>query len=576
MRFFHNMTSKAALPLVLLLTLIWDQSAAASGPDYNMDIIRRLGLNTFTAIINRDSTGIPPVLDSLRNAARTCGSAGMYEEELTARSYLGEYLLSTDNWAMAKPQLDTALALWRNIRDNADMDKLTDGNAVNKIFNSLAIYEVNYSVNYEKAVSLLIEGAETAERFGNESDYIVMASNLVIIDLIRNNPDGLKYALEVYRISKTQDDIFAKYSAAYGVALMEYVAGDYDLAEHYVLEALEYYKGLDADRLGAYNTYANILHAKGRDKEAAANYRKAMDRIESKSVTSALYTYLSYGKFLTETGSHREAVYILLKGIHLAEEKENKGFTYQLYETASKAYAALGDWKNAYIYGGKYHEMYNRVFDTKREWAINELTLKYETARKEQLLKENEIKLVKRGRALTALILVVALVLSVSGVIYYQYLNKNKMYKTIARQYSEAIRSQARAEESKYAVSSLADDKNKELFGSIEELMSTRHAYRDPELTREAVAEAIGTNRTYLSKAINDNTGKSFNQYIASYRLKEVIEKLSDPSDNTPLKAISMEAGFSSINTLYKLFKDEVGMPPAKYREKILELSKEQ
>ena len=98
--------------------------------------------------------------------------------------------------------------------------------------------------------------------------------------------------------------------------------------------------------------------------------------------------------------------------------------------------------------------------------------------------------------------------------------------------------------------------------------MKTEHSYRQRDLTVEKVAKMIGTNRTYLSKAINEKTALSFNYYINSYRIQEAVWLLSDPGNDIPLKTLSYELGFHSLSTFYKLFNDVVGMPPSKFREK--------
>lgn len=84
----------------------------------------------------------------------------------------------------------------------------------------------------------------------------------------------------------------------------------------------------------------------------------------------------------------------------------------------------------------------------------------------------------------------------------------------------------------------------------------------------------IGTNRTYLSRVINEKTGMSFVNYLNSYRIEKALEILSDTDDDTPLKAIGPAVGFSSMSTFYKLFQEKVGMTPTKYRQKIIEISK--
>ncbi len=167
------------------------------------------------------------------------------------------------------------------------------------------------------------------------------------------------------------------------------------------------------------------------------------------------------------------------------------------------------------------------------------------------------------------------------------YANKNKMYTKIVRQYKDTIDKESKTEQkiallkerlesnestSKYN-SSLTEEKDKELFIKLEEYVKSSKIYKELNLTRERLAEAVDTNRTYLSQVINENAGKTVTQYINQYRISESLRILSDKNNTTPLKAIHIESGFNSQTTFYKLFQEQVGMTPAKYREKILKIS---
>lgn len=57
-----------------------------------------------------------------------------------------------------------------------------------------------------------------------------------------------------------------------------------------------------------------------------------------------------------------------------------------------------------------------------------------------------------------------------------------------------------------------------ELFARIEYLMQTEGVYRQNDLTIERLAERLDTNRTYISRAINQQAGKAFSSYVNSYR----------------------------------------------------------
>lgn len=104
--------------------------------------------------------------------------------------------------------------------------------------------------------------------------------------------------------------------------------------------------------------------------------------------------------------------------------------------------------------------------------------------------------------------------------------------------------------------------------------MREEKIYKDNFITKDKVAEILGTNRTYLSRIINEQSKLSFTHYVNRFRIEEAIRLLSDPNNETPMKAISAELGFNSISTFYNLFQSSVGMTPSQYRNKVMELPK--
>ena len=170
------------------------------------------------------------------------------------------------------------------------------------------------------------------------------------------------------------------------------------------------------------------------------------------------------------------------------------------------------------------------------------------------------------------------------------YYRKQKLYKAIVRQNKEAIRREHQLKEqivsmksiqettsnehlqTKYASSSLNEEKKHNLFEALEKLMTEDHIYTDNLLTKDKVAELLGSNRTYLSQIINEQTGKTFTQYINDYRIQDAIHQLSDPNNQISLKALSMELGFNSPTTFYKQFQIATEMTPTQYRKQVIEL----
>lgn len=89
--------------------------------------------------------------------------------------------------------------------------------------------------------------------------------------------------------------------------------------------------------------------------------------------------------------------------------------------------------------------------------------------------------------------------------------------------------------------------------------------FKNPTLTLDALAEELGTNRSYLSIVINSRMQKGFTEYVNFYRVEEAKKLLRD-TDNK-VSYISAESGFGSPQTFYSIFKNVVQLTPTEYRK---------
>lgn len=103
-------------------------------------------------------------------------------------------------------------------------------------------------------------------------------------------------------------------------------------------------------------------------------------------------------------------------------------------------------------------------------------------------------------------------------------------------------------------------------FQKVESLMVNDRLFCEQELSREVVAAAIGTNRTYLVRSIKNATGKTFSEYIADLRTSYAATLLTTTEE--PLDKIGTMCGFRSKSTYYRAFALAYGCTPSEYRKK--------
>lgn len=519
---------------------------------------------------------IHPYVSRLRGigAAHDDQRALMYADLFCGQSYL-----LAEGSDSTRIYLDRALIRARQCEDPV---------ALCRIYNALGIYAVSIETNYFGGIEYFLEAMEYARSASLNRFYLVAQCNLANTYYMRNDPAGLKYAEEVYRLGTEWGYDYLAFGGAVISAYMHYMLGDQDRALEYVLRTLP-----DTDKFGyhteLYSLYANILHAQGDDAGAERYYLMALDHIDEKVVTAAVMTYLSYGTYLNDRGEYARAIPVLRQGIELSERSNNAVHRYKLYLRISEAETALGRYREALDYFKNYHSQADSIFNVERERSINELRVKYDAERQENMLRRSEIDLIRQQRKFQLLLLLLLFVIGISAVVYILYRRKDKMYKQIVRQQYEFLKKEKKAAQPAMPPpgptspqaekpSPDRDDhavRDAELFARIEYLMQTEGVYRQNDLTIERLAERLDTNRTYISRAINQQAGKTFSSYVNSYRIDEAVRRLSDVDDDTPLKALAQMLGYNHLQTFYTSFQSAIGMPPSKYREKLLKLHRE-
>ncbi len=104
----------------------------------------------------------------------------------------------------------------------------------------------------------------------------------------------------------------------------------------------------------------------------------------------------------------------------------------------------------------------------------------------------------------------------------------------------------------------------------LKKAMEVNLFYQDPDLNLRSLAETLDLNPNELSRIINTAFGKSFNDFINEYRIREVTRKMLDPAyDRITLLGIAMDAGFNSKSTFNRTFRQMTGKSPAEYKSRL-------
>jgi len=83
--------------------------------------------------------------------------------------------------------------------------------------------------------------------------------------------------------------------------------------------------------------------------------------------------------------------------------------------------------------------------------------------------------------------------------------------------------------------------------------MNERELGRNPNTNAATLSSAVGTNRIYVARCIQEHTGLSFNDYLNKKRIEFIAGRLcEDPGQKQ--EALYFEAGYRSRQTAYRNF----------------------
>lgn len=99
-------------------------------------------------------------------------------------------------------------------------------------------------------------------------------------------------------------------------------------------------------------------------------------------------------------------------------------------------------------------------------------------------------------------------------------------------------------------------------------LFEMEKPYRQYDIKVQDVASLIGTNKTYLSRALNRRLSKNFSQFVNTYRIKDVCEAFIN-NPNTDIRDIADNYGFNSHSNFSIVFKCIVGYTPSDWCKEV-------
>jgi len=137
---------------------------------------------------------------------------------------------------------------------------------------------------------------------------------------------------------------------------------------------------------------------------------------------------------------------------------------------------------------------------------------------------------------------------------------------SLFRIYPKAVPLQERGSKMLKASPAPLNEEEKEYVLAIDRLLTLDKVYQEPSYGRSHMASELKISESLLSRIINGHYGKNVPQLLNEYRVKEAEILLTQTEAS--ISEISEEAGFNSLATFNRVFKEIRGITPSSYRAK--------
>jgi len=391
-------------------------------------------------------------------------------------------------------------------------------------------------------------------------DTFMLEKNFINLGICYSNLNeeetAIKYFNQAKEFAESINDTIFLQRIYYDIGAFYEKAKDYHKAEYYYYKSLHTEKGLlRDDMLGRiYHDLSAISFERGNFNKALSYINKSIEIAEELSAYKQLEIYYKmYIKLLIKMNKPNE----LERAFNAYSEIQSKGFDADKAEQTAKV---------------------------KVLYEIDKFESEIELLLTKNKLNESKLVASTKRLIIAGIIIFLVIIILVSTLVL--YLRIKKSHKKIVEENIKLIKVEEQnvqlqkiiSQENlkgvqdtvniylKDAVDELQNEDSKnqsQLFAEVDYLLKTEKLYTNPELNINILAKKLNTNRTYLSKAINTVSGKSFIEFINEKRIEEAKRLLySKESELITIDAIGQKAGFNSKATFFRVFKSLSGVTP--------------
>ncbi len=474
---------------------------------------------------------------------------------LSACVFAAQSWMFADNTDSVKSYLDVA----RRYMGHCESPLL------NVVYNNVyGCYSLRAGLDYTLALNYYLDGLRWAEMSGNISNQAVMLLNIANIFYMQRNPEGYLYAERALNLATSQgmEDCYVESAARINMSQMLFILGKINEASLCLDRAWTIAR--ENDLYSLYSPikvlYAQIAEAMDDSTSADNLYREAVTYSKYTDHGTMSQIFLEYGNFLMRTDQYDRAHEKYRRGLEISENTGSMEFRQDLLGRMADCFWKTGDKGNALKYYRQWFD-YQDSIALEKQYEFNQAVLSLQELEFEKEILRNELEQQRLRHKMNILAAFVVLALLVVFFVFLLYYRKRVAYLRLVEQH----RHYTQKLEQEKKLHAATTSPSKELFRKIEEVMRDGKYYMQKGASLDAVADKVGSNRTYCSKAINAFAGCSFYKWLDALRIEEATKRIATDG-NVIFKQLAEDLGYSSVSAFSKAFVNEIGCTPGNYR----------
>ncbi|MFN5418342.1 MAG: helix-turn-helix domain-containing protein [Flavobacteriia bacterium] len=463
---------------------------------------------------------------------------------------------------------------------------LHDTSGIINTYSSIGI-SYSYGLKYKTALDYFLKGLKMAEKFQDRKLLVLMLNDVAYIYNVQEEYEkALPLLLRTISMRKSLPNELPVVMGYINISTIYYNLGSNNKALAYLDTAFNVAEKwrLNHIKQAVYQRRGIVFNKMGLHEKAIKNLRLAIKmqgemnntRGQATSLVQLANVFLGLNKL-------DSANYFYDKGLEVAKSFHFLDIISDIYKGKSETLKKQGKFEESIKFLTNHHILKDSLTNKDVSRMLGDIESKYKIAKKEQEIIHHERIISSQKKALISLISLLIVTIVILTIAIFQYQQKNRASKILAKTNLELTKKELIIDVSKpklihkndetikYTSSSLDEIQKEELLEKLLALMDEKKPFLNPDITLALVAEELEVYPRYVSQIINEKFEKNFYNFINEYRVKEArILLINKAYENYSIEGIANSVGFNSKSSFNTFFKKITGITPSYFRESAL------